>query len=47
MVWFGIKSLSFLGQKIWTIVPIKAKNSKTLDEFKTKIKSWIPQNCPC
>ena len=44
---YGTESLSFLGPKIWELVPLEIKSSHSLEEFKKKIKSWIPENCPC
>ena len=44
---YGTETLSFLGPKIWAMVPECLKNTISLDEFKTKIKNWKPKNCPC
>ena len=41
------QSLTFLGPKIWDIVPQVIKNSKSLSVSKTKIKQWLPINCSC
>ena len=41
------KSFSFLGPKIWEFVPLEIKSSQFLEEFEKKIKSRIPENCPC
>ena len=47
-VFHGSESISFLGPKIWTILPDDIKNAKSLGGvFKSKIKSWKPENCPC
>ena len=46
-VHYGTGSLSFLGTKIWKLVPLEIKTSHSSEEFKKKIKSWIPENCPC
>ena len=46
-VFHGSESISFLGPKIWTILPDDIKNAKSLGDFKSKIKSWKPENCPC
>ena len=43
----GIDSLTYLGPKIWNIVPEDIKKSKSLNVFKTKIKKWILGDCPC
>ena len=42
-----LRALRYLGPKIWNIVPFEIKNSKTLEQFKMKIKSWKPTHCPC
>ena len=44
---YGKETLSFLGPKIWALVPDDIKTSKSLVEFKQLIKTWIPINCPC
>ena len=44
---FGTDSLSYLGPKIWSILPNCIKESKCLEEFKMKIKPWKPRGCPC
>ena len=46
-VYQGTESISYLGQKIWDIVPIELKNSQSLNSFKNSIRKWIPNNCPC
>ena len=44
---YGTETLSFLGPRLWKILPNKFKNSNTLDQFKTKIKDWRCEDCPC
>ena len=44
---YGIETLSYRGPKTWTLVPDDIKNSKTLIEFKSKIKDWKPVGCDC
>ena len=46
-VYHGTESISFLGPKIWDILPEKLKNMETLDAFKKEVKTWKPDNCPC
>ena len=46
-VTYGKNTLSFLGPKIWAIVPAEIKKSKSLVEFKNEIRKWNPENCPC
>ena len=43
----GTETLSFRGPKIWSIVPEIIKNSKSLSEFKSKIRKWEPIGCTC
>ena len=43
----GTESLSFLGPKLWRILPQEYKDIDNLTEFKTKIKAWVPESCPC
>ena len=42
---FGKEALLFRGQKTWQLLPESIKNSKTLVEFKSKIKVWRPEGC--
>ena len=44
---YGARSLRYFAPKIWNIVPIDIRNSNSLSEFTTKIKSWKPVTCPC
>ena len=44
---YGMDTLSFLGPKIWSIVPIEIKEATSLREFKNKIEGWRPVECPC
>ena len=44
---YGIDSFTYLGPKIWNIVPEDIKKSESLNVFETKIKKCIPENCPC
>ena len=46
-VYHGSESISFLGPKIWNILPDRLKNATSLEAFKIQIKKWKPQNCPC
>ena len=43
---YGLKSLRYLAPKIWDIIPLEIRNSGSLTEFITNIKSWIPKHCP-
>ena len=46
-VYYGTESISNLAPKIWEQVPDEIKDSKSLNTFKHKIKSWVPNSCPC
>ena len=46
-VYNGTESLSFLGPKIWDLVPLELKQLESLEVFKLKIKKWIPFACTC
>ena len=46
-VYHGTESISYLGPKIWDILPEKLKNIDNLEHFKREIKTWKPDNCPC
>ena len=38
---YGLNSISYLGPKIWDLVPNEIKRCDNLISFKQKIKSWI------
>ena len=46
-VYHGSESISYLGPKIWEIVPAKIKETNSLNSFKIEIRKWVPQSCPC
>ena len=46
-VYQGTESLSFLGPKIWDLVPLELKQLESLEIFRLKIKKWVPFECPC
>ena len=43
----GLETLRCFGPKVWDMIPIELRNMDSLLLFKTKIKNWIPSNCPC
>ena len=45
-VHYGTETVCFLGPKLWSILPNEYKNIININEFKNKIKIWVPQNCP-
>ena len=44
---YGLDSISYLGPKIWDLVPDEIKKCSTLIGFKQKIKTWVPVKCLC
>ena len=46
-VHYGSDTISYMGPKIWNMIPSYIKNSANLLEFKTKIKLWLPKGCEC
>ena len=47
-VYHGNESLSYLGPKVWDILPHIYKNIDGLQKLKTAIKKWRrPENFPC
>ena len=43
----GTETISFRGPKTWALLPADIKNSKSLPEFKAKIRNWKPEGCMC
>ena len=43
---YGIETAAFVGSRIWSNMPSELKESTSLNEFKSKIKTWKPENCP-
>ena len=43
---YGTETISFLGPKIWAIVPQNIKNCTFLSSFKINIRKWKP-DCSC
>ena len=44
---FGIESIANIAAKIWNKIPNKIKEACSLTVFKSKIKKWVPEDCPC
>ena len=45
-VYYGSETISFIGPKIWELLPSNIYDSENLNIFKLNIKSWKPENCP-
>ena len=46
-VYHGRESASYLGPKLWELIPTVIRQIDTLSGFKKAIKKWKPTNCPC
>ena len=44
---YGIQSVRHSLPKIWNIVPQNIRESSSINEFKSLIKFWKPDTCPC
>ena len=44
---YGSETISYLGPKVWDLVPNEIKSISSLDVFERKIKAWTPTTCPC
>ena len=43
----GLETLRHLGPKIWAMLSKDLQNAPSHTIFKTRIKRWVPHNCPC
>ena len=44
---YGTQTVRNMGPKTWDLVPTEIKESKSLCEFKKRIKRWKPNECTC
>ena len=44
---YGEKSLEYFGTLIWNLLPKDIKEVDNVDKFKSLIKLWKPDKCPC
>ena len=44
---YGLESIQVLEPKIWGSLQNDLKNKESVDSFKTAIKRWKPESCPC
>ena len=44
---YDLESIWLLGQKLGERLPNDWKNNELVDSFKTTIKKWKPESCPC
>ena len=43
----GQETISYLGPKMWNMIPEKMKQKSSLYAFKKQIKQRVLNNCPC
>ena len=44
----GKSSIRYFGPLVWdTMLPDSLKSIQNLEKFKTKVKKWVPKDCPC
>ena len=43
----GTETVSFLGRRIWHMLPASIRNIDSIAAFKNAIKKWKPENFPC
>ena len=43
----GQETISYLGPKIWNMVPGEMKQKSSLFALKREVKQWVPNNCWC
>ena len=44
----GKNSIRYFGPVVWdTMLPDRLKSIQDLETFKTEVKKWVPNNCPC
>ena len=43
---YVIETPAFVCSRIWSYMPSEPKESASLNEFRSKIKTWL-ENCPC
>ena len=44
---YGTETITYLGPKIWSIIPEEIGESALLETFRQQIKLWKPNSCPC
>ena len=42
---YGLNSLAYFAPRIWELLPNNLKRLESVEAVKSKIKSWIPENC--
>ena len=42
---FSVNSLRYFAFKVWSMVPLEIKNSRSVKTFKAEIRNWEPKDC--
>ena len=37
---FGLRSVTYVGSKIWNVLPANIKNAENVEEFKISLRGW-------
>ena len=46
-VFNGTETVTYIAQTTWDMVPQSIKQAPSLNDFKLKIKKWLPAKCLC
>ena len=44
---YSLNFIRFFTSKFWKMVPMEKENSKSLEDFRNKIRRWEPDGCDC
>ena len=44
---YGTETAALVGSRKWNYMPSELKESMPLNVFRSKLKTWNPENCPC
>ena len=44
---YGTDTVVYKASQLWSTLPMRYKNLPSLDLFKSEIKSWHSNDCPC
>ena len=44
---YGIETAAFVSSRIWSYMPSEPNKSTSVNEFRSIIKTWKPENCQC
>ena len=44
---YGTETAALVGSRKWNYMPSELKESMPLNVFRSKLKTWNPEKCPC